>query len=308
MTRAVIDLGTNSLKCVIASVEKGSFSVLRDFSQVTRLGECLQKSGSIGSDAMQRNLKSLKDIASICRELETEFLLCVGCATLRRSADADVFRSLVCKELGWQLHTLSAEEEARLTFAASAYLAPPDLPCAVIDIGGGSTELAFGGSTGIHSGISLPLGAVTLTSGFIHSDPIKQNDLQDLQYYIRQQLAEVAFPPQNTFAIACGGSATSLASVLLGLSVFDQELVEGKLLSKEELQRQIELYSVSGLETRKEIVGLDPDRADIILSGAILLQEIMLHFGWEQVAISTRGIRHALLLDETYWEELISSV
>lgn len=295
MIKAVIDIGTGSLKCIIASMEQDEITILDDLNLVTKLGSELANSGNIGTVSRDRNIQALKEIQARCAELGVEEVICVGAETLRKAGDAGIFRDQVHNELGWELSILSSDEEARLTFQASSAMAPENALALVIDSGGGSTEFTFGHGGQIRDQQSLPLGAVVLTQGFIHSDPASPAELNELKRYIGTVL-RAAFPaPERPFAIACGGSVTSLASVRLSLPAFDALRIHGLLLEETEIARQVDLYAGMDNAGRQQLMGLRKERADIILAGAVLLLEILRHFDLYAVTVSTYGLRHALL-------------
>lgn len=297
MVRAVIDLGTNSVKCVIARLENGRVEILLELNKTTRLGSGIAETGKIGREGMERNLMFLREIARNCCEFQAEEVVCVGAETMRKAEDAEVFRALVKEEFGWELRTLSPEEEARLIYEASLTLAPPGIETLVFDTGGGSTEFTFGRNGEISSSYSLPLGAVTLTSHYISSDPISDADFAALAMHIEEQLSQ-NLPRQGApFTIGCGGCLTSLAAVAMKLEVYDAEKVHGYVLAKAELERQLQLYrDLDGLG-RKRITGLPAERADIILAGALVLLGIFRFYNLSRIWVSSRGLRHALLSD-----------
>ncbi len=298
-SRAVIDIGSNSVKCVVAKGFGSASQVIRELSRVTRLGEELAGTGKIGAESSERNLGFISEIRETCIELGVSKVLCVGAETLRRAEDAELFASRLEGRTGWRLRILTQQEEARLSFEAASDLAPPDRPCLVIDSGGGSTEFSFGFSDEMESSHSLPLGALTLTRQFISGDPASVSEVKRLREYVRS-LLENTFPqPETLPAIACGGGVNALASVALALEPYDAELVQGFWLSRQEIKRQIGLYASTTELERRLIKGLPPGREGIILAGALIMEGIVEHFNLEGFLISSQGIRHALL-EEKY--------
>lgn len=304
MLRAVIDLGTNSLKCLIGRVED-STSIISDRTYPTRLGAELARTGCIGNLAMERNLQTLRQIGQLCAELQVREIICVGAQTLRQASDAAIFRYKVKQSLAWQIIILTPEEEALLAYRAASSLAPSAEDCLVIDSGGGSTEFTFGRGHAIHSSHSLPLGAVLLTQSCIHSDPVSPEDYHRLIEQIRHEL-QAAFPsPEPITVIGCGGGITTIAAVSLELSSYSAERVHGSHLQAMELDRQLALYRRMDLAARKLIPGMDPSRADIILASASIIRQIMQHFQAEQIRVSVRGLRHALLEDSALFAQYL---
>lgn len=295
LVRAVVDIGSNSVKCVVAQGVGPEGQIIRELSQVTRLGEELAATGKIGPGAAERNLAYLSEVRNSCRELGVEQILCVGAETLRRAEDAEHFaRQLKCLA-GWDLRVLTPEEEARLSFEAASELAPADEACLVLDSGGGSTEFSFRDDHGMRSSHSLPLGALTLTKSFMVNDPSRLEELDRLRNHI-QDLLEKAFPfPKRMFTVACGGGSCALAAVALALEPFEAGKVQGFWLSGAELASQIDLYGWTRESERPLIKGLPPGREGIILASALILEGILRHFGLEGAIVSSQGLRHALL-------------
>ncbi len=298
MFKAVIDLGTNSIKCLIAEVDEEEIRIHQDLMLTTRLGADLAKDGLIKENTWQSNIQALKQLKQICAQyhIAEENIVCVGAETLRKAANADEFKSKVQKETGWTLHILSPRQEASLSYRAAIALAPDDADqVMVFDTGGGSTEFSFGSQLHLYHQDSLPLGAVVLTQKFLSGDPISPAAVSKLQDHLNAVLSE-AFPvPQKCLTIGCGGTVTSLAAIKLALSSFDPLKVQGSLLSDTVLSELVKLLLDSDLEQRKQIPGLHPDRADIIPAGALIVQAIMKHFALKEILVSARGIRHALL-------------
>lgn len=295
--RAVIDIGSNSIKCVVAQGVGTDFQVIRELSRTTRLGEELAVTGMIGPEAAERSLAYLRELSDICQDYGVKSVVCVGAETLRRASDAEQFaRRLNCLT-GWELRVLTPEGEARLSFEAASALAPANGDFVVIDSGGGSTEFSFGSKQGLKTCHSLPLGALTLTSSFIHGNPPGSEELSYLRNHIRG-LLQSEFPrPGKLHAVACGGGVCALAAVAMELEDYEAEKVQGFWLSQTELERQIVLYGSVTEAERARIKGLPPGREAIILAGALVLEEILLHFELKGTSISSRGIRHALLAE-----------
>lgn len=298
--RAVVDIGSNSIKCVVAQGDGPGFQVIRELNRNTRLGDELAARGMIGPGAAERNLVYLRELRDVCRDLGVERVACVGAETLRRASNAEQFaRQLKCLT-GWDLRVLKPEEEARLSFKAASALVLTDEDFVVIDSGGGSTEFSFGSRQGMEACHSLPLGALTLTSSFIHGDPPGPEELSRLRSHIHG-LLEDEFPrPVKLPAIACGGGACALAAVAMKLGNYAAEKVQGFWLSREELARQIGLYGRVTEAERLLIKGLPPGREAVILAGALILEGILRQFELKGASVSSRGIRHALLAEKYF--------
>ncbi len=294
MVKAVVDLGTNSIKCVIAKLDENGEKILLELNETTRLGKNIADS-RIGRAAMERSLRFLRQVSERCVKLDAEEVSVVGAQIFRVARDAGVFRRKVREEFGWEVRALSPGEEARLVFEASSLMAPEGIPILVFDTGGGSTEFSFGEGHRLRSSHSLPLGAVDLTSRFIGSDPVELPEIEALASHVRQKLSLSLPAGLSPFTIGCGGCLASLASVALKLERYDALKVHGFSLEKEEIERQARLYRGLDQRGRKNIPGLPADRADIILAGSVVVLEIAKHFKLGTIKVSTRGLRHALL-------------
>lgn len=296
MIKAVIDVGTNSIKCTIAVVEQGKVAIIEDVNLIPKLGEDLASTGKIGPAAMERNITALRGIQAACAKHKVDKVVCVGAETLRKAADADVFIEKVREEFGWELRTLKSDEEAELTFLASSLMAPEGKLVLVFDCGGGSTEFTYGRGKNILAKTSLPLGALVLTKKFLFSDPAKPEESKNLEAYVAEVLAKALPAPEQAFTIGCGGSLTTLASVSLALEVFDADRIHGLKLTSAEMDRQANIYGSLKIDERTQIKGLRADRAPTILAGALILKGIMQYLGLKEVTVSTNGLRHALLI------------
>lgn len=296
--RAVVDIGSNSVKCLAAQGFGTNQQIIREISQVTRLGEKLEATGKIGAESAERNLAYLAKIRSACMELEVGKILCVGAETLRRAKDTESFAAQLKCRTGWQLRILTPEEEARLSFESASALAPASGPCLVIDSGGGSTEFSFGHDSRPQASLSLPLGALTLSGRFLPGDPPGPSELERLREHIQTLLAEYFPGPDKVIGIACGGGVSSMAAVALALQTFNADQVQGYFLSGAEIGRQIVRYSSLREAQRARIPGLQQGRAGTILASALILEGIARHFQLEGFQVSSRGLRHALLAEK----------
>ena len=298
LRHAVIDLGSNSIKCLIAENFDGEMHDLAELSRVTALGEDLENGAGIGEQAAERTFTALAEMKKKCEELGVDEVICVGAEALRRASNAADFIQKVEQRFGWKTRVLSPADEAELGFRASAALIPTGEQGLVIDSGGGSTEFSFGDAQGLKSWSSIPLGALTLTRAFINEDPVSPEELKNLENHVQNTLRVAFEAPKKIRVIACGGTATNLASVALSLKTFDANIIHGFHLKIDEISRQINLYSRLKTAQIAQIIGLQQGREKVILAGTVILKQIANHFELEEFIISVRGIRHALLSPE----------
>lgn len=295
---ASIDIGTNSVKLAIAERgDGGSFDALLDISTVTRLGEGIHAQ-RLREAAIRRTLDKLGEYVEACRANSVEAIAAVGTSALRDAANRDEFVARTA-EFGLEIEAISGDEEARLSFLAVS-LDPlwRDSPkLLVIDIGGGSTEIILGDRDGIEGRVSLALGAVRLTESALHSDPPTVAEITNATRQAQESLKGLAAPSANYVAVGVGGTLANMAAVRRHLERPDGELIHGTLLHTEDIEKQIAHYGSVSLEERRQIVGLNPARADIILGGAIVLRETLAAIGRSAISVSSRGLRWGLMYD-----------
>ncbi len=305
MHYAIIDIGTNTLILLIVKKTKKGFEVICDKAIITRLGQAVSENHFLMPEAMKRTQNALAEFKAECAKYEVEKILAVGTAAFRNSANAKVFVDKIKKELKLSIQIISGEEEADYVFGAAYEDFGKEGNLIVVDIGGGSTEIITGpikGKTKSETEISLPYGSVKLTEQYIHSDPVSDSDLlrliQGIRNGIRDNLDGLYaedFNPSTATLVATAGTATTLATLCQGLKSYDADLVHGSKITKEQLATIIEILARKNIKERQKIPGLDPLRADVILSGGILLSEIMSYFKKTEVVISDRGLRYGVL-------------
>lgn len=304
MRVAVVDLGTNSTRLLIADVDRASGSVeqLVRRSQVTRLGAGVDSGGSLSDNAMARVFATLTEYREAIDSYECEANLAVLTSAVRDAANGASFAERVRDDFGLDARVLSGEEEAQLTFLGAMSGRPPEVgssssagiePIVVVDIGGGSTEFVVGrGHTaGFHA--SLPAGVVRMSERHIHSDPPRPSELQDLAQDVRSTFLE-GLPEEERGAvrkaIAVAGTATSAAAIEQALDPYDPERVHGFRLQLATVELLLARLADMAEERRREVVGLHPDRAPTIVAGMILLSEAMRAFALEEVEVSEHDI------------------
>jgi exopolyphosphatase/guanosine-5'-triphosphate,3'-diphosphate pyrophosphatase len=295
---AVIDIGSNSVKLLIAERHAdGRFEPVIDTSRTTRLGEGIQ-ARRLGEEAMRRTLDALAEYRSLCKEYGAAQIAAVGTSALRDAANQDEFISRAA-ELGIVVEAISGQEEARLSFAAvrkdERWRTAENL--LVVDIGGGSTEVIVNAGNAVGERVSLPLGAVRLTEACLHSDPPTVQEMADASHKAGEALKGLRLPPVNYTAVGVGGTFTNMAAVRFGLSGPDRAQVHGATLTLADVQAEAELFGGKTVEERKQIPGLDPSRADIILGGAIVLGKVLQAARLEEISVSSRGLRWGLMYD-----------
>ncbi len=300
MRAAGIDLGTNSALLLVAQVEGRRIIPLLEEEKEIRIGEGLGRGKDLTQSAMERALRALSEFKEKALSCGVERLRLVGTNALREAANREEFLGLVKDRLGLELSVLSPAEEAELSFRGAVYgLESPGSPVFIADIGGGSTELVRGDGGQIVEWQSLPLGGVGLTERYVHSDPISREDLRRLNTGILQVLQTIRFDlPPTGVLVGVGGTITTLAAMDMGMACYDPQPVHGYWLSLSSVESIFNRLKSSPLLQRREMVGLSPKRAEIILAGTAICLHLMNYFSRSEVLVSSRGLRWGLVLKE----------
>jgi exopolyphosphatase / guanosine-5'-triphosphate,3'-diphosphate pyrophosphatase len=284
---AAIDLGTNTTRLLVADVTDGTVDAIVRRSTITRLGE--------GVDARRRLLplpitRVRNCLADYRRELESlgaERALLVATSAVRDAENGEAFLGEIEWSYGFTTRLLSGEQEADLTLRGVGAV---DGETIVIDIGGGSTELIAAGAR-----VSTELGSVRLTERFLESDPPAAGELGELAQAIRSVLEEHDLSARRGIGVA--GTVTSLAALDLGLVEYDADRVHGHRLGQDAVRAQLERLAALPLAERREVPGLEPERAPVIVAGAAILLEIMRHLELPEVEVSERDLLDGAALE-----------
>jgi len=296
---AVIDVGTNSIKFHIAEKSAdGKWSVIADKVNITRLGEGLQATGTISVEAMERNVKALSEMAQNVREHGVSEFVAVGTMCLRTAQNAQEFIARVKEACQLTIEVIPGEEEARLAYiAVKSGIGLDQGKLVIFDTGGGSTEFIFGKDEQIEQRFSLNVGAVRYTEHILTSDPVTAAEREQARTAISQDLGDLQFDETVDALVGMGGTVTNLSAVKHQLTQYQPEIIQGSVLERSEIDRQIELYASKSIAERQKIVGLQPKRADVILAGTMIVSAIMEKAGVDSFTVSDRGLRHGLIVD-----------
>lgn len=300
---AAIDIGTNTILLLIAELKKDrAFEVLEDRAEITRLGEGVDRTRGISTPAADRSLKVLRAYRERCAELAVHEIVAVGTSAFRDARNSADFQARLKRELDLEVRVLSGEEEAAYSYSAvERGLSLKGEEVLAVDVGGGSTEFIWGKDGRLYRWASLDLGSVRLTERFLGTDPARQEECDRLVTAIDRELESLivkwAVTPRFSTMVGIAGTFTTLAAVGRRLAHYSHSEVHGSLLSRAEVERQIRLYQTMPIPERRMIPGLEPERADVILAGAILIERIMGFFGLDQARVSDQGIRYGLLYE-----------
>ena len=298
---AAIDIGTNTILLLVAELDRGgAFQVLEDRAEITRLGQGVDHSRLISARGARRSLDTLRSYLEVCESLGVAEIAAVGTSVLRDARNAGDFQERVKQELDLDLRVLSGEEEAFYSYlAVQKGLGLEGKELLAVDVAGGSTELIWGKDGGLYRWASLDLGSVRLTERYLQSDPVREEECAGLIVMVdpelRRLLADWGKGVHFQAMVGIAGTFTTLAAIEKGLTRYSHSQVHGSFLSRVEIKRQVALFKIKTVTERKQIPGLEPQRADVILAGTLLIDRIMELFGIEKVLISDQGVRFGLL-------------
>ncbi|HTZ85472.1 MAG TPA: Ppx/GppA phosphatase family protein [Solirubrobacteraceae bacterium] len=298
MRVAVVDIGSNSTRLLVAEVNQqtGSIEELVRDSRVTRLGEGVDSSGALAAAAIDRVSNVLHDYHRAIAEHDCSANLAVLTSAVRDAENGADFAKRVREEFELDARVLSGDEEAQLTFLGAMSTRPKDsadMPTVVIDIGGGSTEFVVGHNRTAGFHVSLHVGVVRMSERHINSDPPRPDELQKLAADVRSNF-QVGLPEDQRKAvqraIAVAGTATSAASIDQELDPYDPDRVNGYALTLGTVEMLLARLADMDEAKRRQVVGLHPDRAPTIVAGMIVLGEAMRAFGLDEVEVSEHDI------------------
>ena len=296
---AVIDVGTNSVKFHVGELAPdGTWRRVRDRAELTRLGEGLVAGGGISAAAAERTAAAIEAMAGEARADRVLAIAAVGTAGLRIATNRDAVLETIRRRSGVRVDVISGDEESRLAFlAARAGVGLAAGSVAVFDTGGGSTQLTFGHDDIVDERFSVDVGAVRFTERFGLGGPVEPPVLAAALEAIAAELARLDGRPSVDALVGMGGAITNITAVRHGMATYDPDVVQGTVLTRAEIDRQIDLYRRLSAEDRRAIPGLQPKRADVILAGACIVRTVMGKLGCEALTVSDRGLRHGLLAE-----------
>src|SRR5450631_452767 len=297
---AAIDIGSNSIRCIIAEASKeGTFKIVDDEKATVRLGEKLALTGVISDEASNRALEAIRRFRKLLTGLHVEEVEAVATSAIRTATNGKELVSMFSNELGHEIKVISGEEEAELT-AASA-LSNFDMygkRYAMVDIGGGSVEIVTACGNHVEEFYSLDLGAVVMTDRFLTSDPIAADELRKLQLHIRGSLKRTFTGKRVSIEsmIGSGGTLTALGYMAMQMRKDNYVSIHGYEVLRSEVVHLLAMLIRKDLKGRRTIPGLNQDRADIIVAGVVVIDELLRFFDANRVLVNERGIREGLIL------------
>lgn len=297
---AAIDIGSNSIRSIIAEVDAlGKVRVLDDEKATVRLGENLTKSGSISPAAFSRAVDAMTRIRKLIDGLKVSEIEAVATSAVRTASNGNELIEVLSGILSREIRIISGEEEAELVAISARHnFDMSGTRYAMVDIGGGSLEIVTALGSHVEKVYSLELGAVVMTERFLSADPIKLVDLGKLQRHVRAAFKKTFSDEKlsvQTF-IGSGGTITSLGSMVMNMRKQAYSSIHGYEVLRSEVVHLLAMLMRKDLKGRRAVPGLNPDRADIIVAGLAVVDELMKFFGANMMLVNERGIREGLLI------------
>ncbi len=295
---AIIDLGTNALLMLVAERnEEGKITALADKSSILRFGEGLRKTGQVSAQAIERVSTQLKEYVAQAQSLETEEILVSATSAAREASNSQEALAKFKETSGVDVEILEPNEEARMSYLSVTAELHDEPRTMVVDIGGGSTEITWGIGSRFDGGRSLNLGTVKLLEGVFHNDPVKPEDLEVARKEIQKALSRLVPLGQLDRYFGTAGTFTLLASLDLKLETYHPNHVSGHTLTLETVSNWVNRLAQMNREERAKLPGMDPRRVDVVLPGALIIEQLMLKFKNPSFEVMDRGVRFGRLFD-----------
>jgi exopolyphosphatase/guanosine-5'-triphosphate,3'-diphosphate pyrophosphatase len=281
MRVAAIDQGTNTTRLLVADVADGRADEVHRETRITRLGEGVDGRRRLLPLPVARVRNVLSDYRATAERLGAERALLIATSAVRDAENGEAFLGEVEWSYGFATRLLTGDEEALLTRRGIGADRQLDTTTLIVDIGGGSTELVLG-----EGHVSLDVGSVRLTERLLPSNPPCADELAECAAVARAALPELA--PQAALGVA--GTVTTLAALDLGLDEYDRAVVHGHRLTTDGVGRQLARLAAMPVAERRKLPAMEPERAPVIVAGAVILHEILVRYGLEAIEVSERDI------------------
>jgi exopolyphosphatase/guanosine-5'-triphosphate,3'-diphosphate pyrophosphatase len=284
--RAAVDIGTNSMRLLIvdgAGVEIGRWQT------VTALGRGVDSEGRLNEAAVARTVEALARYGELMRHHRVERARAVATSASRDAANREEFFDRAESALGVRPEVIDGGAEALLAYRGAAASATGAAPYVVVDIGGGSTEFVFE-SDGVVVATSVDIGSVRLTDRLLGHRPVSFEELEEAARHVDGLVSTAVVPETIGTAIGVAGTWTSLAAIVLDLPAYQPERVHGFVISRTDIEHLIARFAAQTLEETAAIPALDPARAPVILSGAIVARESLRRLGVLEATVSERDL------------------
>jgi exopolyphosphatase / guanosine-5'-triphosphate,3'-diphosphate pyrophosphatase len=296
---AAIDVGTNSVLLLVAEQDaRGRFAAVAEQAEITRLGRGVDSTRALAPQAIEETLAVVERFVALARAQGAQGVVISATSAARDASNGATFLALARERVGLPLEILTGDEEARLSFASAFADFGGAGPLAMVDIGGGSTEVVLGDAHGdILFRRSFDVGSVRLTERLLRDDPPSSQELGAVRSAIRKALKELPASPPGTALVGIAGTVTTLFAVNAGLATWDPEKVHGLMLSRAEVDTTVARLVALPVAKRRLVPGLQPKRADVIVAGGLILQGVLKALDLDRLRVSDRGLRWGLLAD-----------
>lgn len=298
---ACIDIGTNSVLLLIAEKRGTELVALEERATITRLGEGVDKARVLLPHACDRTLQCLREYQASIDRWQVGSVVAVGTSAMRDAAGGDAFRARAAEILGVEPRVISGNEEAELTFEGALSGLGVHDSVIVFDVGGGSTEIIQGrvgnelqASREITSKSSLDVGSVRLYERFMTNDPPTPAECAEVERTVQRELEALGPAPTSDTLVGVAGTVTTLAAVEQQLEPYVGSRVHGCTLSKSSVDTLVKQLARLPVRERAKIPGLAPQRADVIVAGALLVRAVMSWAHADSLLVSDRGVRWGL--------------
>jgi exopolyphosphatase/guanosine-5'-triphosphate,3'-diphosphate pyrophosphatase len=297
---AALDLGSNTSLLLIAEVESGVITkVYHDETRITKLGQGVHAARKFHPDALRRMEDCLGDYGKTIKDHKCEKVAAVATSAARDVSNGGLLMEIGRKN-GIPIHIISGAKEAALTFKGALCDRKSTDGIAVIDVGGGSTEIIAQEAGGEPKGTSVDVGSVRLTEMFIREHPVHADERWKLMHYVHAAFQKAPLPETEfNEVVAVAGTPTTLAAVDQSRD-FDEKFVHGYKLSLAAIDQWTDKMAAMTVEERESLKGMQPKRADVIVAGSIILSQAIRALGKKEVTVSTRGVRYGVALA---WQE-----
>ncbi len=300
---AFIDIGTNSIRLIIVRLNPNhSYTILRQEKEVVRLGENEFESNRLQPGAMERAVLVCKKFAELAKSFGADEIIAVATSAAREAKNQAEFLEQMRNEAKLEIRVIPGKEEARLIYlGVSSGVHIGKRKAIFIDIGGGSTEISIGDQSQHYYVDSLELGAIRLTTMFAQEAGIgymPQDTYARMKKFIKNRMLKTArcmMSEKIECAFGSSGTITNLAEIAMNMQ--GRCDTEELILSYNDLRKVISILCSLSLDERKKLPGINPERADIIIGGAVILETVMEEFGLEEIKVSDRGMLHGMLMD-----------
>lgn len=302
---AAIDVGSNTIRLLIGNIRNNRVNRIYSGRITTRLAEGVVNTGRLKNDNIEKSVSTIKEFYSLISGCGIKNIRAVGTSAIREAENSKEFADMVFNETGIKVERITGIEEARLTAKGLLFgINKTSGPLLIIDIGGGSTEWIIQGNLLSEDRLlfnSLPAGVVKLLERFIKTDPPTPDELSAINNEIDAILANDKLKTTTHLSegllIGTGGTITTLASIDLGLDEYDGEKVHMHVIPLQKLLILRDMLISQPFDKRKEIKGLEPGRADLIIPGILLTIRVMETLGFKEITVSDYGLLEGILLE-----------